>query len=105
MKHLTESEFRATFAGPMQRVALDTEPPVPFWDYFDAIPTDQFAGHDSSVGSVSHAWTDATGRFQHVLVDTDDKNIFMVIVLDLRKRSVFGHRLLNLNDEYGVEVT
>ncbi|WP_009959420.1 hypothetical protein [Verrucomicrobium spinosum] len=105
MKHLTESEFRATFAGSMQRVALDAEPPVPFWDYFDAIPTAHFAGHDCSVGSVSHAWTDATGRFQHVLVNTNDKNVFIVIVLDLRESSVFGHRLLNLNLQYGLEGT
>lgn len=105
MKHLSESEFRATFAGPMQKVALDAEPPVPFWDYFDAIPTDDLAGQDCSAGSVGHAWTDATARFQHVLVDTNDKNVFMVIVLDLREPSVFGHRLLNLNHEYGVEVT
>lgn len=105
MKHLSEAEFRTTFAGPMQRVALDAEPPVPFWDYFDAIPADDFADHDCSEGNVSRAWTDASGCFQHVLVDTDHKNVFMVIVLDLRGRSVFGHRLLDLNNEYGIQCT
>lgn len=103
MKHLTEPEFRATFADPMQRVALDAEPPVQFWAYFDAIPADDFASHDCSVGSVSYAWTDATGSFQHVLIDTEDKNIFMAIVLDLRNASILGHRLLNLNHEYGLQ--
>lgn len=103
MKHLTEPEFRATFANPMQRVALDAEPPVPFWDYFDAIPEDDFAGHDCSAGSVNYAWTDATGSFQHVLINTEDKNIFMTIVLDLRNTSILGHSILDLNHEYGLQ--
>ncbi len=72
MKLLTESEFHATFASPMQRVALDSAPPVSFWPYFDAIPSDHFAGRVSLEGSVRYAWIDATGHFQHVLIDTDD---------------------------------
>src|SRR5476649_1602791 len=100
MKLLTESEFHATFASPMQRVPLDSAPPVSFWPYFDAIPSDHFAGRVSLEGSVRYAWIDTTGRFQHVLIDTDDQNVFMVIILDLRECSVFGHRLLNLNREY-----
>lgn len=43
------------------------------------------------------------GNCQHVLVNSEDKNVFMVLVLDLASRSVLGHRLLNLNQEYGLE--
>jgi hypothetical protein len=43
-----------------------------------------------------------TGRFQHVLVDSEDKNVFMVLVLDIAGSSVLGHRLLDLNREYGL---
>src|SRR4051812_48338742 len=104
MKHLTDQEFRETFASPMHRVALDSAPPVAFWPYFDAIPLDHFAGHACSGQTVRHAWIDSTGRFQHVLVDAADKDVFMVIVLNLREQSVFGHRLLNLKHEYGLQV-
>ena len=103
MKALTEPEFLATFTEPMQRLSLDAEPPCDFWNYFEAIPADEFAGHDCSAGSVTYAWEDATGSCQHVLVNTEDKNVFMVLILDLRQRSVLGHHLLNLDHEYGLE--
>ena len=86
----------------MKRVDLDAGPPFPFWNYFDAIPADDFEGHDCSVGSVGHAWNDSTDSFQHVLINTENKNVFMVIVLDLRNASILGHRLLDLNHEYGL---
>jgi hypothetical protein len=86
----------------MKQLPTETGSPFPFWDYFDAIPTADFEGHDCSAGSVSYVWEHPTGRFQHVLVDSNDKNVFMVVVLDIPGRTVFGHRLLELNREYGL---
>ena len=104
MKLLSDAEFHETFATPMRRVALEgASSPVAFWAYFDAIPAEHFAGHVCAGESVSHAWADASGHFQHVLIATDHPNVFMAIVLDLREREVFGHRLLDLNREYGLE--
>jgi len=99
---LTEEEFRATFATPMHEVAKDDAPPFDFWQYFDHIPETDFQGHNCPDGQVEHAWTDHSGRFQHVLVNSDDKNISMVLVLDLRTSSIHGHRILDLNHEYGL---
>jgi hypothetical protein len=103
MKQLTEPEFKATFSEPMTQAARDAEPPFDFWEYFNAIPAADFEGHDCSAGSVTYVWTDSTGRFQHVLVNSENKNVFMVLVLDLHGRKVHGHRLLSLNQEYGLE--
>lgn len=102
MKQLSEAEFLATFAEPMKRVASGVSPPFPFWNYFDAIPSSHLEGHDCSAGSVTYVWEHPSGRFQHVLVDSEDKNVFMVLVLDIPGGVVFGHRLLNLNREYGL---
>jgi hypothetical protein len=41
-------------------------------------------------------------QFDHVLVTTTTKNVFLVVVVDLRKDSIFGHFLLDLNEEYGL---
>ena len=35
---------------------------------------------------------------------SEEKNAFMVLVLDLSNQSVYGRRFLNLNEEYGVDV-
>lgn len=102
MKQLSESEFHATFGEPMRRMATDAAPPFEFWDYFESIPESDFDGHDCSSGAVTYVWEHPTGRFQHVLVNSEDKNIFMVLVLDIPNHTVLGHRLLDLKREYGL---
>jgi len=105
MKHLTEADFLSTMGEPMQRAPLDSAPPFDFWDYFGDIPDVDFEGQDCSSRSVEYVWNDPSGRYQHVLVDSTQKNVFMVLVLDLRHCTVFGHRLLDLDREYGLEAT
>jgi hypothetical protein len=99
---LTADEFRATFAAPPVPISPDEAPAVDFWPYFDAISTEDFAGHDCSDGEVEHVWRMADGRHEHVLVNTEDRNVFLVLVLDLIEQQVVGHRLLDLNQEYQV---
>ncbi len=89
----------------MKRLAPDAAPPFEFWDYFGSIPESDFEGHDCRAGAVTYVWEHPAGLFQHVLVSTEDKNIFMVLGLDLPNRRVLGHRLLDLNREYGLDRT
>lgn len=102
LKQLSEPEYLATMSEPMRRLASDAGPPFDFWDYFHAIPSSEFGGHDCAAGAVTYVWEHPAGRFQHVLVGSDDKNVFMVLVLDISSRSVLGHKLLDLNREYGL---
>lgn len=101
MKRLTETEFLATSSDPMRRLDLDASPPLNFWDYFESIPESDFEGHDCSAGGVTYVWEDSSGRYQYVHVNSEDQNVFMVLVLDVAEKIVLGHRLLDLNREYG----
>lgn len=40
--------------------------------------------------------------YQHILVECETPNVFLVLVLDVPARSVAGHRLLDLNQIYGL---
>ena len=84
----------------MRRLRSDAAPPVDFWPYFDAIPAPDFFGHRCE-GTVTYVYRGDSERYEHVLVDTEDDNVYMVIVVDLNARRVLGHRLLDLNAEYG----
>lgn len=88
----------------MARVSLDATPSFDFWCYFEAIPESDFEGHDCSEGRVENAWIDATGRFQQMLFNSSKPNVFMVIVLHIQSGTVHGHRLLDLNREYGLSL-
>lgn len=79
-------------------------PPFDFWPYFELIPESDLEGFSFSEGIVNHVWRTVDGRFEHVLVSCEeDENIYLVLVLDNRECAVFGHILLNLNVEYGVD--
>lgn len=101
-QRLTDAQFRQTIGGP-RALADDEAAPFDMWSYFDAIPPADFAGRDCSAGSVRHVWRMTTTPFEHVLVDSDLPNVFMVLVLDRTRRIVHGHRLLDLDGEYGVD--
>ncbi len=105
MKLLTKPEFLETFAHPMSRVGRDEDPPCDFWSYVDSIPQADFEEHDCSAGDVTYAWNNPAGTFQHILIDSEHPNIFMVVVIHLQTRTVFGHHLLDLNREYGIEAS
>lgn len=85
----------------MRQLPPEAEPPFDFFRYFDAIPVDDFDGH-ACQGDVTYVWEDASARFQHVLFNSQDKNVFMAVILDLQAGSVVGHRLLDLNQLYGL---
>jgi hypothetical protein len=86
----------------MTRADGDEAPLFDFWPYFDAIPVDHFQAHDCSSGRVEYVYQHSSGVFEHVLVDSEDKNIFMVVVIHRSLRQVHGHYLLDINEEYGV---
>jgi hypothetical protein len=87
----------------MSRAGPDEEPPFDFWPYFHTIPAADFCGYDRSAGEVFYVYRDPTGQFEHVLVNSTTKNVFMVVVLNRQTNAVHGHHLLNLNEKYGLE--
>ncbi|MEU8228424.1 hypothetical protein AB0C12_02355 [Actinoplanes sp. NPDC048967] len=102
MRKLTEEEFKATTVPRPARLDTDEAPPFDFWPYFDAIPPADFEGHDFSDGDVPYGWTMTGTPYQHVLIQCETPDVFLVLVLDLEERAVAGHHLLDLNQVYGL---
>lgn len=103
MNHLSPEAFKATFSDKAERLDRTEPPPCDIWDYFERIPEEHFGDVDCSEGQVDYVYRMREKGMQHVLVNSTEKNVFMVIVLNEEKKMVEGHRLLNLNEEYGVE--
>ena len=103
MPLLTEAEYRATMDPHPVEVGPDEAPPFDFWGYFESIPHADFEGHDFSAGAVSYAWTMPATDCQHVLVRCETANVFLVLILDLRRSHVHGHHLLDLRQLYGLD--
>lgn len=89
----------------MTQLPADASPPFDFWDYVERIPVEDFRGWDNNVRTVHQAYEEASRRYVFVNIDTNDKNVFMVVVLDTHENRVHGHFLLDLNEEYGLKGT
>jgi hypothetical protein len=100
IRRLQEDEFKACFAAPMTDVTATPEAAAHIWPYVDAIDLDEIGL--LYLNDVHHVYRDAQNRFDQVLIGTGRFNTLLVIVVDLRRSAVFGHFLLDLNEEYGV---
>ena len=69
------------------------------WSYIDALDLDEIGL--PYLNDVHHVYRDAQNRFDQVLIGTGRFNALLVIVVDLGSRTVFGHFLLDLNEQYG----
>lgn len=103
MPLLSKEQFLATFGDSRRHAGAEDEPPFDFWPYCEGIPVADFEGHDCSAGVVGHVWHISPQPYQHVLVNSEDHNVFMVLVLDREAGVVLGHRLVDLNREYGLD--
>nr|WP_321442364.1 hypothetical protein [uncultured Hyphomonas sp.] len=101
---LNAAEFRATFEHPMRDVLETATSVIDIWPYVAAIPVNELFGSLIIDGSVQHAYRNRSDTFDHVLVVTQTPNVFVVVIVDLVRNEIFGHHLLDLNQEYGLSV-
>jgi hypothetical protein len=92
---LSEADYKACFAEPMRDVTATAEPVVDIWPYADELDVPE-------LGDVAHVYRSGDARFDHVMIATGRANVFLVIVVDIAASAIHGHRLLDLNAEYGL---
>lgn len=70
--------------------------------YVDAIPQRDLLPHVLHDHFVEYVYRSSDNRFDHVLFMTKTENVYVVVVVDLQVNEIHGHRLLDLNEEYGI---
>lgn len=66
-----------------------------------ADPRADYAGHESD-GNVASVYGDGQGRYQHIQFNTQDSNVFMIVVPDVMGDAVHRNRL-DLKKLYGLD--
>jgi hypothetical protein len=97
---LSVEEFEACFAQPMRNVTEDAEPVADIWPYVDNLDLDTLGV--PSLTDVHYVYRDAGERFDQVLIGTGRFNTLLVVVVDRRLSAVLGHRLLDLDETFGL---
>ena len=97
---LEVEKFQQTFTPPMTDVTTTAPAILDIWPYVEAVPAADLEAF--TLGDVACVYQHPSGIYLHVLISTDDKTVFLVIVLDLINQLIYGHHLLNLTELYGL---
>jgi len=98
---LTEKEFKSTFIGKMIDVTQTAEPVVDIWPYVKQLSVDNILHKYTFENTlVEKVYRNQTNTFDQILLPTPNKNIFIIIIVDLINKKIKGHYQLDLNAEY-----
>jgi hypothetical protein len=108
---LTDSEFKSLLAGAGKvenitgkEAVLSPGGVIDIAPYVRAVPAadlDGYTTHEELLVEV--VYRTSNGPFDFVHVMTKRKNVYLVVVVDVTRNRIHGHRLLDLNAEYGFD--
>jgi hypothetical protein len=100
---LTDKEYKSTMTPKMFDVTQTAEPIVDIWDYVEKLTADKIVNEYTFKNNlVETVYRNQTNTFDHVLLPTPDKDIFIVIIVDLINKNIKGYFRLDLNVEYSL---
>ncbi|MEL7218746.1 MAG: hypothetical protein AAGK01_09985, partial [Pseudomonadota bacterium] len=85
---------------PMRNITETAERILDIWPYVDQLDRDEL--QIEQINDVIYVYRGDNGRYEHIVIGTSRYNALLVIVIDCENRLIFGHFLLDLNEEYGV---
>lgn len=103
-RELTEKEYLDTMAGGMKNITDTAEMLADIWAYVESFSVRMLLSEYGFEHRLIEAvYENGTKTFQHVMLFGDRENVYVVIVVDVANREVFGHYYLDLNNKYGLE--
>jgi hypothetical protein len=99
---LTEKEFRSTFGNQMLDITETIESTVDIWEYVGELYVDEVVSEYVVANElVEKVYRNDSSTFDHVLLPTENPNVFLVIIVDLLNETVLGHFALDMEQKYG----
>jgi hypothetical protein len=104
LRELSDGEFHQTFESPMEEVP-DRRLPDELMDKYCESWMESEAARRGVTGLViEHLYLNAASSFEQVLLRTNHRDVYLVIVFDLELSIIRGHHLLDLNKKYGLSI-
>jgi hypothetical protein len=100
VKLLTEEEYLETMSEEMVDATEHAEGVVDIWPYVSVLVAEGLVQQDVYDDAyIEMVYRNTEDDFDHLLVPTDDENVFTVIVVDLEEVMIVGHYVLNLDEK------
>ncbi len=101
-KELSNEQFKSMFNEKMSDVTQTAEPIIDIWEYVaELVKENKVNQYVLENYLVEKVYRNSSMTFDQVLLPTNNSNAFTVIIVDITKRQIFGHYLLDLENEYG----
>ena len=99
---LTPEEFILTMSEEMEDVTETAEPVVDITPYVaELIAENLVLPNTLEEELIEIIYRNEEETFDHVLLPTDDEEIFIALVIDLENERIVGHYRMDLNEEPG----
>ena len=99
---ITEDDFKATMTPKLHNVQESVTDVLGIWPYVYSVPSNDLEGDVIYEPFVDGVYRTEDEHFDHVMVMTKTKNVYLAVIVDLACGSFHGHWLLDLNREYGL---
>ena len=100
---LHKTIFKATTEGKMTNVTQQPGACADIWPYVMRVQVSVQLPQQIIDGQlVEYVYRSQFNHYDHVLIPAGRHNAFLVIVVDRVHGSVYGHCVLDLNEEYGL---
>ena len=97
---LTFDEFMDTMTEEMIDVTETTDATVDIWPYVAHLVKENIVAPEVLKNEeVEIVYMNEDETFEHVLLPTDNENIFITVVVDLEEEMVIGHYRLDLTEQ------
>ncbi|SMB90139.1 hypothetical protein SAMN00120144_3285 [Hymenobacter roseosalivarius DSM 11622] len=97
---LTFEGYNQTFEAPMREITRNEEELLDIWPYIESIPATDLEGFE--ILNVLYVYRNASNLFEHILIGTENENVFLVIIIHIEHLKIHGHYLLNVVKMYGL---
>ncbi|MFT3934689.1 MAG: hypothetical protein QM726_13785 [Chitinophagaceae bacterium] len=103
IKELTEAAFASTFGEKMIDVTKTAEAVVDIWEHVEILVGANIVHkYVFEKKLVEFVYRNDTSSFEHVLLPTENSNVFIVLVINLTVKAIDGYFKLDLNEKYGL---
>jgi hypothetical protein len=107
IKELTKKEYETTFSEKMNditKIILDNEV-IEIWDYVKLVDRTKCTINEYIIENelVEYVYRNSANTFDHVIIPTIKKNVYLIIIVDIINKNIYGHYSLNLNKEYSIK--
>ena len=100
---LNKEQFLQTMGSSMKGIDTGIELFVDIWHYINNIAEKKMIPKRIlSKKTIYSIYMNNDETYEHILISTNRSNYYLVIVVDVIGKNIYGYYLLDLNKEYGL---